>query len=158
MNNLRLYTTTDPGYIRRLQHLSEYSEARGVAIELRLKKLENVKKKDTSDPLKANKNVNKSIADDAYWPAFTSRKDDEKIKPVRVHTVIRLKVVGKTVTLNLRLHIATDLGCVRRLQQLSEYSEAQVRGVTIKREVIGQVLSIFTIMHTDIDSKRTPSS
>ena len=37
VNNLRLYTSTDPGYIRRLQdfckHLSEYPEARGVAIQ-----------------------------------------------------------------------------------------------------------------------------
>ena len=37
VNNLRLYTTTDPGYIKRLQdfckHLSEYPEARGVAIQ-----------------------------------------------------------------------------------------------------------------------------
>ena len=37
VNNLRLYASTDPGYIRRLQdfckHLSEYPEARGVAIQ-----------------------------------------------------------------------------------------------------------------------------
>ena len=37
VNNLRLYASTDPGYIKRLQdfckHLSEYPEARGVAIQ-----------------------------------------------------------------------------------------------------------------------------
>ena len=106
-----------------------------------MKKLENVREKATFAPLKANKNASKSIVDEAieknksflssylqwpakpsieaYWPpAFSSKKDEEKIKPVQV--LSRQEVDEKTVKLvnNLRLHTTTDPGTVHNLHSI----------------------------------------